>query len=216
MSFYVLYGSKKLSCIFKKTKSVVYVIYLFGFLLPPTLSISQNIDLHLLKTINAGNHPKWDNTMKGVSWSVYPAMLVQSGGVLAYGYYKKDDIMIRNGYKSILCIGAANAISIGLKYAVNRTRPYTEYPNDIIQRTETGPYSFPSGHTTAAFSTATALTLSTKKWWVGVPAYTYASFVAYSRMRLGVHYPSDVLGGIFIGIGTGLLTWQLDKWMFNK
>jgi membrane-associated phospholipid phosphatase len=177
---------------------------------------AQTIDLRLLKTFNAKEYPKWDNFNKGVSWSVYPAMILESGGVLAYGYIKKDDVMIRNGYKSVLTIGAANVISLGLKYVVNRTRPYTEYPNDITQRTETGPYSFPSGHTTAAFSAATALTLSTKKWWVAVPSYGYASFVAYSRMRLGVHYPSDVLGGIFIGVGTGLLTWQLDKWIYKK
>lgn len=181
-----------------------------------TQAFAQSIDLRLLKTCNAGTYPQWDKFNKGVSWIVYPAMVLESGGVLAYGYAKKDAAMIRNGYKSILSIGAANVISLGLKYAVNRTRPYTEYPNEIIQRTETGPYSFPSGHTTAAFSTATALTLSTKKWWVGVPAYSYASFVAYSRMRLGVHYPSDVLGGIFIGVGTGLLTWQLDKWIYGK
>jgi membrane-associated phospholipid phosphatase len=216
MPFYDLYGSKKISGAFKKLNALNLILFLFFSLFFSTFSKSQNIDLHLLKTVNAGNHSTWDNTMKGVSWSVYPAMVLESGGVLAYGYYKKDDAMIRNGYKSILCIGAANVISIGLKYAVNRTRPYTQYPNDITQRTETGPYSFPSGHTTAAFSTATALTLSTKKWWIGVPAFSYAGFVAYSRMRLGVHYPSDVLGGIFIGVGTGLLTWQLDKWMFGK
>ncbi|MBK7817865.1 MAG: phosphatase PAP2 family protein [Sphingobacteriaceae bacterium] len=92
-------------------------------------------------------------------------------------------------------------------------RPFVTHPNDITQKTHVGPLSFPSGHTTAAFATATALTLSTKKWQFAVPAYAYAGLVGYSRMRLGVHYPSDVLGGMIIGIGSGLLTWQIDKWI---
>ena len=62
---------------------------------------------------------------------------------------------------------------------------------------------------------STAVSLSYKKWYVTVPAYAYASLVGYSRMRLGMHYGSDVLGGMIIGIGSGLLTWQLDK-TFNK
>jgi len=160
--------------------------------------------------------PCWDKTMKGVSFSVYPAMPVSVVGIWTHGFITKDEVMMRNGYKSAVTIAFAVAVTSGLKYTVNRTRPYTEYPNDIIQRGKTeGPYSFPSGHTTAAFATATAVSLSYKKWYVTVPAYAYAGLVGYSRMRLGMHYGTDVLGGMLIGIGSGLLTWQLDK-AFNK
>ncbi len=174
---------------------------------------SQNADVRLLRTFNAGEMPMWDKAMNGVSFSVYPAMPLTAGGVWAYGYFNKDKEMMRNGYKSALSIGLANGISFGLKLAVKRDRPFVTYPNDIVQRTHVGPLSFPSGHTTAAFATATALTLSTKKWQIAVPSYAYAGFVAYSRMRLGVHYPTDLLGGMVIGIGSGLLTWQIDKWI---
>jgi membrane-associated phospholipid phosphatase len=187
----------------------------FLFLVSLT-TFSQNADLRLLRTFNAREMPVWDKTMEGVSFSVYPAMPLTAGGILTYGYIKKDKEMIRNGYKSIIAIGLANAISFGLKEAVKRDRPFVTYPNDIKQRTSVGPLSFPSGHTTAAFATATALSLSTKKWQVAVPAYAYAGLVAYSRMRLGVHYPTDLLGGIFIGVGSGLLTWQIDKWITSS
>jgi undecaprenyl-diphosphatase len=176
---------------------------------------SQNLDYKVLKTLNQTDMPCWDKTMKGVSFSVYPAMPVSVVGIWTHGYINKDDVMMRNGYKSAMSIAFAVGVTTGLKYVVNRTRPFTEYPNDIIKRDHAGPYSFPSGHTTAAFATATAVSLSYKKWYVTVPAYAYASLVGYSRMRLGMHYGTDVLGGMLIGIGSGLLTWQLDK-AFNK
>ncbi|MGZ4042748.1 MAG: phosphatase PAP2 family protein [Bacteroidia bacterium] len=161
--------------------------------------------------------PCWDKTMKGVSFSVYPVMPLVAGGVWAHGYAIKDENLMRSGYKSAIAISFAVATSTGLKYLVNRTRPFKEYPGDITQRDmHVGPFSFPSGHTTSAFASATALSLSYKKWYVTVPAYLYAGFVGYSRMRLGVHYPSDVLGGMIIGVGAGLLTWQVDKMINGK
>jgi membrane-associated phospholipid phosphatase len=178
-----------------------------------TSAFSQNADLRILKACNAGKLPMWDKTMEGVSFSVYPVMPASVIGVWSYGYYHKDKEMMRNGYKSAISIGLAVGTSYALKVAINRNRPFVTYPNDVTQRTHAGPLSFPSGHTTAAFATATALSLSTRQWQVIVPSYIYAGFVGYSRMRLGVHYPSDVLAGALIGIGSGFLVWQVDKWV---
>ncbi|MBA3665806.1 MAG: phosphatase PAP2 family protein [Bacteroidetes bacterium] len=177
----------------------------------------QNIDLRILKSLNQTDLPCWDKTMRGVSFSVYPVMPLVAGGVWAHGYATKDEALMRSGYKSAIAITFAVATTSGLKYLFNRQRPFKEYPNDIVQRDmHVGPFSFPSGHTTAAFASATALSLSYKKWYVTLPSYLYAGFVGYSRMRLGVHYPSDVLGGMIIGIGAGLLTWKLDKMINHK
>jgi membrane-associated phospholipid phosphatase len=88
--------------------------------------------------------------------------------------------------------------------------------NDLVQLSKTGKYSFPSGHTSSAFSTATVITLCSQHIYLAFPSYAYAAFVGYSRMRLGVHYTSDILGGMVIGIGSGLLTWQLDQTINGK
>ncbi len=189
------------------------IIFLLFFV---NIVFSQDLDYRILKTLNQTEMPCWDKTMKGVSFSVYPVMPVSVIGIWSHGYFTKDKEMMRNGYKSAITIGFALATTTGLKYLVNRTRPFKEYPNDIIQRDNVGLASFPSGHTTAAFATATAMSLSYKKWYVTVPSYLYAGFVGYSRMRLGVHYPTDVLGGMIIGIGAGLLTWKLDKIINRK
>lgn len=174
---------------------------------------SQTLDYRILKSINQGEYPKWDKAMEITSTSVYPALVITPGSLLLSGYVNNDKPMMRNGVKTCAAIGLNIALTTGLKYAVNRKRPYIQYPNDIIQRTESGKYSFPSGHTSNAFAAATAVTLATKKWYVAVPAYVYACGVGYSRMRLGVHFPTDVLGGMAIGIGSSLLIWQVDKWL---
>lgn len=177
---------------------------------------AQKLDYKILKNVNAIEHPAWDKGMRGLSKSVYIVTPLSIGVILTEGYVQNDDVMIRNGYKSAISIGFTALLTSGLKYLVNRPRPYVTYPNDIVQRTKTGRFSFPSGHTSLAFATATAITLSTRNVYIAIPSYLYATFVGYSRMRLGVHYTSDVLGGLVIGIGTGLLTWQLDKSINGK
>ena len=84
----------------------------------------------------------------------------------------------------------------GLKFAINRKRPFVTYP-DIEKIASAGSKSFPSGHTSDAFATATSLSLAFPKWYVITPSFVWACAVGYSRMDLGVHYPSDVLQKVF-------------------
>jgi membrane-associated phospholipid phosphatase len=174
---------------------------------------SQNVDYRILRSINQPVMQHWDAGMRGVSSSIYPVMPLTVAGIWLHGYSESDAEMMRNAYKSAFTIGTALGITVGLKYLIKRSRPFTEHPSDITRRDAVGPLSFPSGHTTSAFASATAISLSYNKWYVTLPSFLYASFVGYSRMRLGVHYPSDVVGGIIVGIGSGLLIWQVDKWL---
>lgn len=89
-----------------------------------------------------------------------------------------------------------------MKYGFNRKRPFVTYPDLITKKSEAGSPSFPSGHTSQAFATATSLSLAYPKWYVIAPSLLWAGAVGYSRMELGVHYPSDVLVGALIGIGS--------------
>ena len=64
-------------------------------------------------------------------------------------------------------------------------------------------FSFPSGHTLASFEAATVLAIHNKK--MGIPALVLASLIAFSRLYLYVHYPTDVLFSVAMGIGFGFL-----------
>jgi membrane-associated phospholipid phosphatase len=172
---------------------------------------AQSLDTRLLKSLNGKSHNGWDQTMRHVSFSVYLLEPVVPVSISLHGHFTKDKEILWNGYKSAISLCGALAISTGLKYSLHRTRPFVAHAGYIEPRDSPHTPSFPSGHTTAAFVTATSLTLSYKKWYVAVPAYTYAGVVAYSRMRLGVHYPSDVLAGMVLGTGSALLTWHIHK-----
>jgi membrane-associated phospholipid phosphatase len=102
-------------------------------------------------------------------------------------------------------------ISQGLKYFIDRERPFITYP--FIEKLSTGgDSSFPSGHTIEAFALAAALSFLFSRKKIIIPVYTWALLVAYSRLALGVHYPSDIAAGILIGsmIGLGV------PWIFKK
>jgi len=101
-------------------------------------------------------------------------------------------------------------LQLPMKYTINRDRPFVTYP-DICKKSGAASPSFPSGHTSSAFATATSLTLAYPRWYIVVPSFAWAGTVAYSRMDLGVHYPSDILIGAMIGAGSAWLTFKINK-----
>ncbi len=101
-----------------------------------------------------------------------------------------------------------------LKHIVCRPRPFViNGAIELIIRAPSG-FSFPSSHTATCFAMATAIYLFHKR--LGIIAYIYAALVAFSRMYLYVHYPSDVIGGIALGIGCGIGTVALVKLICKK
>ena len=71
-------------------------------------------------------------------------------------------------------------------------------------------FSFPSGHTIASFEAATAILLRHRK--LGTAAMVLAILIAFSRMYLYVHYPTDVIVSVFLGISLAVLA----SWIVNK
>ncbi|MCT4509619.1 MAG: phosphatase PAP2 family protein [Tepidibacter sp.] len=97
-----------------------------------------------------------------------------------------------------------------IKPLVKRARPFVNYPsfNLIIKAPLT--YSFPSGHTALSFAVASILLKEFKKY--GVIFLILAILIAFSRVYLFVHYPSDVIVGIIMGV---MCAWITSK-IFNK
>lgn len=126
-------------------------------------------------------------------------------------------------FKKTRRFGVAMAISLiistlltnlTLKPLINRPRPYelrtiegldaSLLPSDA---------SFPSGHTTVSFSGALSLFWQNKK--AGAPALALATLIAFSRLYFYLHFPSDILGGILVGLAASLLSRLLVPYAYK-
>ena len=114
-----------------------------------------------------------------------------------------------------LVIGAL-ITNVCLKNMVARVRPYDTYSALIPIVTKPIDWSFPSGHTCASFASAFVyFRLLPKKY--GIPALVLACMIAFSRLYLGVHYPTDVLAGFLIGLLASVLAvWMVRRFYDHK
>ncbi len=176
---------------------------------------SQNWDIDKLRKINIHRNVNYDVFFKTISNSDAAMSLATPGSLLLIGLIKKDSITIKKGIFAATAFAVNSAITIAAKKIINRKRPFVSYP-EIIKLSDAGSYSMPSGHTSSAFALATSLSIAYPKWYVIAPSYLYASLVGYSRIHLGVHYPSDVLIGALVGFGSALVSQKLTNFLFNK
>ena len=93
------------------------------------------------------------------------------------------------------------ACNLILKPLVGRLRPFLLNPDVALLITPPGDASFPSGHTAASFAAVFALKAAGSPLWK--PALVLAVLIAFSRLYLYVHWPSDVLGGAVLGMVVG-------------
>jgi len=179
------------------------VIWAQDSLRQPVRPWKGDFDINLLDKVNPDT-PK-SIVIRQISNSAYwlPAAVVV--GELGYGFAANDALNKRYAVETGVSVGIGQLMSIGLKHLFKRPRPFMSYPDRINPvNYGTGP-SFPSGHTTLAFSTATSLALTRRQWAVTLPITLWAGSVGYSRMYLGRHFPTDVLGGLAVGIVSGIL-----------
>lgn len=107
------------------------------------------------------------------------------------------------GWKSFAALAVSHLLAVCIKRRLRRMRPYDALPQAKIKSPPLRDYSFPSGHTTAAFATALPLLFAFP--WVTYVALPFACLVGLSRVYLGVHYPSDCAAGALLGIAVACL-----------
>lgn len=191
-------------------------ILLFGILMISMLyGRAQNEDIQLLRDINLHRDRALDGSFKFITNSSGIISATTPVALISTGLITKDKELLHKG----LYVGAtwltSAILANGIKVIVRRDRPFVTYP-EIEKLASGGSYSFPSGHSSEAFSIATSLSISFPKWYVVAPAYLWAGLVGYSRMDLGVHYPTDVLAGAVLGAGSAYLCHVLDKRLFRR
>lgn len=135
----------------------------------------------------------------GIGWIIVSVIL------LCFPKYRKAGLAMALALIFCLLIG-----NLTLKPLIARARPYTYVPDLQLLVPPLDDYSFPSGHTFASFASATALFLYHHR--AGLAAYILAAAIAFSRLYLYVHFPSDVLAGMILGVASGFVAHRLVQW----
>lgn len=136
--------------------------------------------------------------------------IIMAMGLLIPKKTRKTGIMVISGLLLSLIIN-----NIILKNLVARTRPYDMIAGLTslvgIQRD----YSFPSGHTASSFVAAIIMLRNLPKKY-GIPALILAFLISFSRLYVGVHYPTDVIAGALIATAISLFVCWIEKIIERK
>ncbi len=98
---------------------------------------------------------------------------------------------------------------LGLKMLIRRLRPCQVDASVRMLISTPGGYSFPSGHTMNSFAAATSIFMHHRR--PGIAALIFAMLIGFSRMYLFVHYPTDVLGGLVLGVAAAVLVYRVGQ-----
>ena len=193
-----------------KVRSLYMSLILTAMLTTGGTLRAQDLDFRILYDLQQHRTPKADVAMRWVSNSVWLTPAVPLG--MAIGGWATDDRALLNNSATVGCTWLGTiGLTVSTKYIARRPRPYQAYPDVLVPLTTEPSPSFPSGHTSMAFCTATSLSLLYPHWYVVVPSMLWASAVGFSRLYLGVHYPSDVLTGALVGTGVAIISYHLSN-----
>jgi|SRR5215211_1729880 len=167
------------------------------------------MDLDLYRALNgfATGHDGFEDPLRWIALNAQLLFVALLGALyLARGKWRSLNgrhAAVAAGFSALLALAAAHLITD----LWARPRPYAAHPADahLFVAPSHDP-SFPSDHATAAFAIAVAILLRHRKG--GIVALVLAVLVAVSRVVVGVHYPSDVLGGALLGTLAALVLWH--------
>ena len=166
------------------------------------------MDLTLYKALNgfAADHDAFEDVLRFFAQDAqYLFVALLAALFLATGKWRSINArhgVVAAGFSALLAVGIAHLIA----EFWDRARPYDAYPAAAhLFISPSGDPSFPSDHATAAFAIAVSVWLRDRK--AGWLALAMATVLAVSRVAVGVHYPSDVIGGALIGTASALLLW---------
>lgn len=170
------------------------------------------MEFKILYAINNLHHPILDKIMIGIT-SLGNAGLVWIGLAIFLLFIKKTR---KCGFLMLISMLLGLILGNGIvKNLVARERPCWIDTNIPLLIPNPLDYSFPSGHTLASFEASVMIFLHNKKW--GIITLAIAVLIAFSRMYLFVHFPTDVLGGATIGTLISIFVFDIyEKIKINK
>ncbi|MES2566786.1 MAG: phosphatase PAP2 family protein [Bacteroidota bacterium] len=179
------------------------------------------LDRQLLLLINACNCPLVDILMWHISGTWIFAPLFAYWLFMVYRRYGSRKLFILLGFLGLMII-LTDQTANQTKHAIKRYRPThnieIQSKVHIVNDYKGGTYGFFSGHSTNSFGIAMLLFLIFSKETLLFRSqfFAWAALTAYSRMYLGVHYPSDIFVGLVVGLFWGYIIYRLIQFTFKK
>lgn len=174
----------------------------------------MSVDETLFLWINglAGKLLLLDEFLKGIA-NDYLIIVSSCLVLLALWFGTREIHQREENQKAIICASASLGIATGLVYLMSNalyfhSRPFAEFPINLLFYQPTDP-SFPSNSAAVVFAIAVAILLADRK--AGAFLLFLAFLHGFSRIYVGIHYPSDVLAGAAIGALTAFLIFRLIK-----
>ena len=178
----------------------------------------KNIDVKIFRSINNSRSDFFNTVIPITDKSLLPVSIIVPVGLFSLSRFYEKYYDENSAILAAISELTGSVITISLKNIIKRERPFRKL-NDVYLvsiKPLTDRFSFPSGHTTNSFALATSLTLRyPDKPFLISGLYFYAAVVSIGRIYLGVHYPSDILGGMIVGSGSALLIHSLRKDIIN-
>ena len=184
----------------------------------------KEIDTQLFLYLNSKHNSFFDVVMFWASHKYFWIPLYAFFLFLSYKHFGKKVLLV--GAAAILLIVLADQISVhAFKNVFQRYRPCHNL--EICEQVHLndgkgGMYGFVSSHAANTFALAMFLSLlfKNKIKYFGIAVFLWATFVSYSRIYNGVHYPSDIVLGAVLGMGIGITVYKIyqlaDKKLYNE
>lgn len=157
------------------------------------------MDQWVLQVVNQQwTHPVLDGVMVAVTVGAI-------AGLPLLGWRLTRSQHAKIGWTLLLALMGSLALTLLFYYLALRPRPTA-----VRLLLSAPPFpSYPSGHAAAAFATVAVLVLASRRWWVTVTAMSGALLICYSRLYLGHHFLSDLVGGAVLGSAVGVAVYGL-------
>jgi len=164
------------------------------------------------------------DTLQHALWNPFWIFITTSGNkgaiwialgliLLAIPKYRKMGILVLGSlfFSALIC-------NIVLKNLIARPRPFTYFPVELLVK-QPHDFSFPSGHTSASFAAAYVLIkerFTIKNVPVYKIAFVLAVLISFSRLYLSLHFTTDIIGGICVGLLSGYLSLKVFQYIFKN